>query len=58
MTQQPKAVRAVLLVKLDNGNVHSVLITEEYMPLLLEFGAAVNGGVLKIIDPPIQGVDF
>ena len=58
MTQNPKVVSSVLLVKLDNGKVYQVLLMKEDIDLLLEFSASLNQGGLKLLDPPLEGIDF
>jgi hypothetical protein len=51
-------VKSVLLVKLDNGNVHQVLLEKDLMALLEQFAMTLSNGSLKVLDPPLEGIDF
>jgi hypothetical protein len=58
MKKGPVVVKSVLLVKLDNGNVHQVLLEKDLMALLEQFAMTLSSGTLKVLDPPLEGIDF
>ena len=58
MKKDPVVVKSILLVKLDNGNVHQVLLEKDLMALLEQFAMTLSGGTLKVLDPPLEGIDF
>ena len=58
MKKDPIVVNSVLLVKLDNGNVHQVLLSKELSELLERYALTLSDGRLKVLDPPLEGIDF
>jgi hypothetical protein len=57
--KNPKIVTLVLLVKLDNGNVHQVVIDHDYDASILSLIARLSDdGKINLLDPPIEGIDF
>jgi hypothetical protein len=57
--KNPKIVKLVLLVKLDNGNVHQVVIDHDYDTSILSLiGKISDEGKINLLDPPIEGIDF
>ena len=56
--ESPKVVKSILLVKLDNGNVHQVLLSKDLSELLEQFAVTLSDGRLKVLDPPLEGIEF
>jgi hypothetical protein len=56
--ESPKVVKSVLLVKLDNGNVHQALLSNDHMDTIVGLAQSLSDRNLKVLDPPLEGIDF
>lgn len=51
-------IELAVIVKLDNGDCHSVVLTDEGRDATIKFLEKLHGGVLKVDAVPLAGFDI